>query len=101
ASDYFDHVAPGGADVLGRVVAAGFAIAHNVLDLGENLAAAAGSLATPAATVADWMSSPPHRANILDPTYRQTGIGVTPAVPAMLGIGQAGATYTQTFGTAA
>jgi uncharacterized protein YkwD len=101
ANDYFDHVAPSGADVLSRVVAAGFATVDDVLDLGENIAAASGSLATPEATVASWMASPPHRANILDPTFRQTGLGITAAVPASLGLGGSGATYTQTFGTAA
>jgi uncharacterized protein YkwD len=100
ATDYFDHAAPNGVDVLARVVSAGFATVADVLDLGENIAAAAGSLASPAATVASWMSSAPHRANVLDPTFRQTGIGVAAAVPAMLGIGSSGATYTQTFGTA-
>jgi uncharacterized protein YkwD len=100
AGDYFDHVAPSGTDMLSRIVAAGFATLANVMDAGENIAAASGALATPAATVASWMASPPHRANILDPTFQQTGLGVTPAVPAMLGIGGSGATYTQTFGTA-
>jgi uncharacterized protein YkwD len=101
ANDYFDHVAPSGSDVLSRVVAAGFATVNDVLDLGENIAAASGSLATPAATVASWMASPPHRANILDPTFQRTGMGITPAVPALLGLCGSGATYTQTFGTAA
>jgi uncharacterized protein YkwD len=100
ANDYFDHVTPSGLSVLSRVVAAGFATLDAVLDLGENIAAGGGSLATPAATVANWMGSPPHRANILDPTFKDTGVGVAPAVPAMLGIGTSGATYTQTFGTA-
>lgn len=100
ANDYFDHVSPTGVALLSRVVASGFATASAVLDLGENIAAGAGPLATPAATVANWMLSPPHRANILDPTFAETGIGIATAVPAMLGIGSAGATYTQTFGTA-
>jgi uncharacterized protein YkwD len=100
ASDYFDHAAPSGTDFLSRIVSAGFATVDNVLDAGENIAAAGGSLATPAATVTSWMDSPPHRANILDPTFEQTGVGITPAVPATLGIGSSGATYTQTFGTA-
>jgi uncharacterized protein YkwD len=100
ASDYFDHVAPTGSDMLSRIVTAGFATLDNVLDAGENIAAAGGSLATPSATVANWMASPDHRANILDPTFEQTGMGIAPGVPAMLGIGGSGATYTQTFGTA-
>jgi len=100
SSNYFDHNAPSGADPLSRVVAAGFATVATVLDLGENIAAGAGAQSTPAATVATWMGSASHRANILDPTFKQTGIGTTPAVPTVLGIGGSGATYTQSFGTA-
>ncbi len=44
------------------------------------------------------MASAGHRANILDPRYRETGIGVSPHPPASLAHGQAGATYTQDFG---
>jgi uncharacterized protein YkwD len=101
AGNYFDHVAPTGADPLSRVVTAGFATVAKILDFGENIAAAGGSLASPAATVADWMSSAPHRANILDPTFKQTGLGVAAAVPGLLGLGGSGATYTQDFATTA
>jgi uncharacterized protein YkwD len=44
------------------------------------------------------MHSPGHRANILDPRYRDTGIGVSSHAPASLVHGQAGAIYTQDFG---
>jgi uncharacterized protein YkwD len=64
--------------------------------MNENIAAATGSLATPAAIVAMWMNSPGHRANILDDGYLTTGIGVVAAVPSLLGGG--GATYTEDFG---
>ena len=100
SGNYFDHTAPSGADPLSRVVAAGFATVARVLDLGENIAAGADSLATPVATVANWMDPPPHRANILDPTFKQTGVGITAALPSVLGLGASGATYTETFGTA-
>jgi uncharacterized protein YkwD len=46
------------------------------------------------------MSSPPHRANILDPSFTDTGLGVVAALPPSLGLGTVGATYTQIFGTA-
>ncbi|MCA1689917.1 MAG: CAP domain-containing protein, partial [Actinobacteria bacterium] len=64
----------------------------------ENIAAAGGYLATPAATVKMWMGSPGHRANILDPAFRDTGIGVAPAAPALLTTGP-GASYTEDFAT--
>jgi len=101
SGNYFDHTAPSGTDPLSRVVAAGFATVAHVLDLGENIAAGGGSLSTPDATVLNWMGSAPHRANILDPTFKQTGLGVTAGIPAVLGIGGSGATYTLSFGTAA
>jgi hypothetical protein len=48
--------------------------------------------------VAAWMSSPGHRANILDPRFHDTAVGVSPHPPPALARGQAGATYTQDFG---
>jgi uncharacterized protein YkwD len=44
------------------------------------------------------MASPGHRANILDERFRDTGIGVAPAVPVSLAEGQSGGMYTQDFG---
>jgi uncharacterized protein YkwD len=75
AQDYFGHV-PG---------------------MDENIAAATGDLATPAAILDDWMGSPGHRANILGPDYTTAGVGVAPVAPALLGPG-GGATYTVDFG---
>jgi uncharacterized protein YkwD len=45
------------------------------------------------------MASPEHRANILEGRYVDTGIGITPSVPASLSGGSTGATYAQEFGT--
>jgi uncharacterized protein YkwD len=101
ASDYFDHVAPTGVGLLDRVLATGYASLDALLGLGENIAAAGGPLATPNATVAGWMSSPDHRANILDPDFTDTGLGVDAALPASVGLGSVGATYTQVFGATA
>jgi len=97
--DYFNHVGPAGDSPLERVTAAGYASSAEIRDLGENIAAASGSLATPAASVAAWMASPPHRAQILNPAFHDTGIGVVAAVPTALGIGRSGATYAEDFGT--
>jgi uncharacterized protein YkwD len=66
--------------------------------VGENIAWATLWMATPKAIVAGWMASPGHRANILDATFRETGIGVSPHPLASLAHGQAGAIYTQDFG---
>lgn len=100
ARDYFDHVSPSGADPLVRLRATGYVRPNAAFRIGENIAAATGALATPAATVGRWMNSPGHRANILTAAYRDTGIGIAPAIPAAVGTGP-GATYTQDFGTVA
>jgi uncharacterized protein YkwD len=96
ALDYLSHVSPSGQTPLDRVLAAGYGSPEGALSIAENIAALDGP-ATPAAVVAMWMNSPDHRANILDPVYADSGIGVTPGTPASLGI-VGGATYTQDFG---
>lgn len=96
--DYFQHLGPGGSSPLARIRAAGYVSSRNGFEVGENIAWGTLSLATPRAIVAGWMHSPGHRANILDPRYRDTGIGVSAHAPAALSHGQAGAIYTQDFG---
>ncbi|HEY5196732.1 MAG TPA: CAP domain-containing protein [Solirubrobacteraceae bacterium] len=93
ALDYFDHVSPSGQAPLDRVSAAGYIPPAAAFDIGENIAVV-NDPGTPAAVVAEWMNSPAHRANILDADYRDSGIGVAPAIPG----GGVGATYTQDFG---
>jgi uncharacterized protein YkwD len=97
-SDYFEHVGPAGQTPLARMRDAGYISSRAGYEVGENIAWGTLSLSTPRAIVATWMASPGHRANILDPRYRETGIGVSPHPPAALAHGQAGAIYTQDFG---
>jgi uncharacterized protein YkwD len=100
--NYFEHVGPGGSGggtPLARMRAVGYISSSRVgYEVGENIAWGTLGLATPRAIVAAWMASPPHRANILDRRYRETGIGVLPHPPASLADGQPGAIYTQDFG---
>jgi uncharacterized protein YkwD len=100
--DYFGHDGaggPGGGTPLTRLRAAGYISSTRIgFEVGENIAWATSTLATPRAIVAAWMSSPGHRANILNPRYRESGIGVAPHAPAALAQGQPGAIYTQDFG---
>jgi uncharacterized protein YkwD len=42
---------------------------------GENLAWGVGSKGTPAELVRGWLNSPPHRENLLRPSFRRTGVG--------------------------
>jgi|SRR5271165_968957 len=100
--NYFEHVGPGGSGggtPVARLRAVGYISSARVgYEVGENIAWGTLGLATPRSIVAAWMASPPHRANILDRRYRETGIGVSPHPPASLAGGQPGAIYTQDFG---
>ena len=66
--------------------------------IGENLAWGTYQLSTPQAIVAAWIASPGHLANILEAQYRETGIGIAPAVPRVARRRRPGATYAQEFG---
>jgi len=97
--DYFEHVGPRGQTPLARMRSVGYISSSRVgYEVGENIAWGTRWLATPRAIVAAWMASPGHRANILDPRYRETGIGVSAHPPSALAHGQRGAIYTQDFG---
>ncbi len=68
--DFFSHVNPVTNSNLGdRAAAAGYEFSI----VGENLAA---GQPTPAAAVADWMASPCHRQNIINPAFTELGVGV-------------------------
>lgn len=97
ARNYFDHTSPSGSTMLCRLTAVGYIKPNTGWSIGENIAAGTGSLATPAAIVTSWMNSPGHRANILDASFKDTGLGVAAGVPKIVGTG-AGGTYTEDFG---
>jgi uncharacterized protein YkwD len=42
---------------------------------GENLAWGTGSQGSARALVAAWLASPPHRANLLEPSFTRVGVG--------------------------
>jgi uncharacterized protein YkwD len=97
--DYFAHISPAGETPLQRVTPTGYLPNSQVgYTIGENIAWGTLSLATPQAIVEAWIASPEHLANILESDYRDTGIGVEPAVPASLSGGQPGGIYSQVFG---
>ena len=82
SENYFDHTSPAGETPLdsdqGQHLPAAAGRAYMV---GENIALGTMQLATPAAIVASWMKSPDHRANILNPDFRDSGIGVVARAP--------------------
>lgn len=99
SADYFAHVAPDGETPVDRIKQTGYiANESDGYVIGENLAWGTYTLATPQSIVSAWIASPGHLANILESRYRETGIGVEPAVPESLGEGNPGATYAQEFG---
>ena len=65
--------------------------------VGENIAWGSWDYATPASIVEGWMQSPPHRANILNGSFREIGIGVSRGAP--VGGQDRAATYGTDFGT--
>ena len=68
------HEGPDGSPFWTRLVAAGFPRNRH---MGENLAMTSGcDPASARRTVAMWMASPGHRANLLNPVFRVTGTGV-------------------------
>ncbi len=97
--DYFEHIGPAGDTPLSRMRRSGYIYSPQIgYAVGENIGLGTLWLGTPRAIVAAWMASPGHRANILDPRFRDTGIGVSPHPPAALADGQPGGIYTQDFG---
>jgi uncharacterized protein YkwD len=99
SANYFEHIAPSGLTPVDRIRGTGYIPGPTVgYVIGENLAWGTYGLATPAAIVSAWIASPGHHANILESQYSETGIGVTPQVPASFGNSAPGATYAQEFG---
>ncbi len=95
--DYFSHTAPGGVSFVDRIMRQDYVDPGEGWTLGENLAWGSYQLATPKSIVRSWMHSPGHRANILNPTFREIGIGVVRGAPEP-GT-ESAATYATSFGT--
>ena len=101
SANYFEHVSPAGVTPLDRIKASTYLLHRSTYVIGENIAVGVLQLSTPSAIVAGWMRSPEHRANILNPDFRDSGIGIVAHAPGRYSGGQRGATYTQQFGVTA
>ncbi|MEU9984875.1 sigma-70 family RNA polymerase sigma factor [Streptomyces sp. NPDC050856] len=86
ARDFFDHTDPDGVGPGERVTATGYRWST----YGENIARGQQS---PSAVMRTWMDSPGHRANILNCSFKEIGVGVHEA--------PGGPWWTQVFGTSA
>jgi uncharacterized protein YkwD len=95
ARNYFSHVSPSGVTPSDRLRRVGYVRRGCTWSTGETLAWGLGAQGTPAASVAAWMLSPPHRAIVLGRGFREAGLGVVGGVP---GNGAAGVTYVGEFG---
>jgi uncharacterized protein YkwD len=85
AQNYFSHDSPDGRDMVARVAAQGYSYSA----LGENIAA---GQRTPAAVMAGWLESPGHCQNIMNPNFRELGVGLAQG-------GSYGIYWTQNFGS--
>jgi uncharacterized protein YkwD len=95
---YFAHEGPGGS-MDNRILRAGYLAAGGRFVIGEDIGGGGGPLGSPQAVVLDWMHSRVHRENILDPHFRDAGVGVARGFP--YGGGGRAATYTVDFGARA
>jgi uncharacterized protein YkwD len=94
---FFDHTSPTGSTMLSRIRTTSYLRNVATWSVGENLAWGTGSLGTPRAAVRAWMQSAGHRANLLDPHFRDVGIGIAEGAPEQTD-GEPGATYVTDFG---
>jgi uncharacterized protein YkwD len=96
ARHFFDHVDPNGSTLSSRVAGTAYLRRARGWCLGENLAWNLPPQATAQATVRTWMNSTEHRIHVLEPRYRDIGIGIASGSPR--GDGGPGATYATIFG---
>jgi uncharacterized protein YkwD len=97
-SNYFADARPSGSTAGTLIAATPYGANTASLSVGQNIGWATGADTTPAQMVTTWMRSPEHRAIILTGEFHDAGVGVTPALPAVLGHGRRGATYAIEFG---
>jgi uncharacterized protein YkwD len=93
----FSHECPGEGSLVARLRSVDYLLARlRNWTCGENIAYGDGHLGTPKAMVRAWMKSPGHRANILNPLFKDVGVGVSAGIPGNPHVD--GGTYTTDFG---
>lgn len=96
-SGCFSHVCPNEVGLDIRLEEAGYLVDGLLaFAYGENIGWGSGRQGTPRAVIESWLSSPPHRANILDRDFRQVGIGFSIGSPVDSDL--VGGVYTADFG---
>lgn len=93
----FAHECPGEPSVLSRLKRVKYIVGGlRSWAYGENIAYGGSHLGKPKAIVRAWMHSPGHRHNILNPDFREIGIGFSRGTPS--NPGASGSTITTDFG---
>lgn len=95
-TECFSHLCPGEKDLVARIASTGYLPCVCTWQVGENIAWGSGKTASPRLIVAAWMSSAPHRVNILNPKFDEIGIAVDSGSPE--GDIEEASTYTTDFG---
>jgi uncharacterized protein YkwD len=95
--DFFAHDSPGGGSFVDRIRRSGYLKGAGRWSVGENLAWGTHDRSAPSAITGMWMDSPRHRANILNSSFREVGIGVAFGAP-VAGLVKPAATYATEFG---
>lgn len=94
---FFEHVSPSGSTLSSRLKKVRYTNGVRAWSVGENIAYGTGARATPRSIVDAWMHSPGHKANILNGTFREIGVGIAAGAPVATAA-SVGATYTTDFG---
>lgn len=91
----FSHQCPGEGTLVTRLRSVGYLTGGLLTwSYGENIAWGQGSYSAPRNTHQRWMKSSGHRRNILNPSFRDIGIGFVKSGPG----GRKGGMYTTVFG---
>ena len=94
---YFEHTSPAGVTFMDRIESTGYMQGALTWTVGENLVWGTGPLSTPQALVTAWMNSPPHRENLLRPSFREIGVAALAGTPVSQG-DWTGATVSSEYG---
>jgi uncharacterized protein YkwD len=96
--NYFSHDTLGGGSFVDRIRAEGYLKGARSWVVGENLAWGSRGFSRPRVIMRMWMNSAGHRANILNASFREIGIGVAYDAPVARG-GKPAGTYATDFGS--
>ena len=95
--NYFSHDTLGGGTFVDRIRREGYLKGAHAWTVGENLAWGSHGYSRPSSIMRMWMNSPGHRANILNGSFKEIGIGLAYDAPVVDG-GKPACTYATDFG---